>query len=555
MMVSLFYFAFWAIMRGANFARPSALHRTYAQIWLFIIGWAMLVAVTVAEDRLRIGAGYLFVFLQSAIFLALLIALCELFALPKKATWAEKVREEREEQDFQRSRSHGDLSPSQLPPPVPNQESTPPGTRQSSNNAPAIGSGAANGGGQDDDAGTEAPSERTPLIGGNSTAEQPRTTFATTYRRSISAIVSGARRYSDTGLSHQPFEHEQSWSGRLPSWAWLIQFLLLGPFTIILVSQIALMLVDAVHQTGADGSSLLLPYLIIFLCSTVLFLPLAPFIHRITHHIPVFLLVVFVATLIYNLVAFPFSSNNRYKAYFIQRLDLDNGSNQVCYDGVDDYLRPIIASLPSASGRAVTCGSSKRLGLASCCFDGAGTPPRLTKSSPIDMDEEEEDHGSLVTVNATRTGESAARIEIVANNTKACFLEFDKPVSGLRVRGGSGWDDRFGQYPDAGVKTLRMWHRRWEGEWVVDVEWKAREEQSESLGSAEGADQVEGVLGDDELRKRGEGLAGAVVCMWSDANVEGTIPALDEALKYIPAWAAITKLSEGLVEGRKRFEV
>jgi hypothetical protein len=554
MMVSLFYFTFWAIMRGANFARPSALHRTYAQIWLFVIGWAMLVAVTVAEDRLRIGAGYMFVFLQSAIFLSLLIALCELFALPKKAAWAEKVREEREEQDFQRSRSHGTLSPSQLPPPVPNQESTPPGTRQS-NNAPAmaISSAAPNGGDQDDDAGTEAPSERTPLIGGNSIAEQPRTTFATTYRRSISAIVSGARRYSDTGLSHEPFEHEQSWSGRLPSWAWFLQFLLLGPFTIILVGQIALMLVDAAHQTGADGSSLLLPYLIIFLCTILLFLPLAPFIHRITHHIPVFLLVAFVATLIYNLAAFPFSSNNRYKTYFIQRLDLDNGSNQVCYDGIEEYIRPIIASLPSASGRAVTCGSSKRLGLASCCFDGAGTPPRLTRTAPTAADEEE-DYRLLVSVNATRTGENAARIGVVANNTKTCFLEFDRPVSGLRVHGSSGWDDRFGQFPDAGVKTFRMWHRRWEGEWVVDVEWK-EDEESDASGGVQGGDNDEGLLGDGELRKRVEGLAGAVVCMWSDANVEGTIPALDEALKFIPEWAAVTKLSEGLVEGRKRFEV
>jgi hypothetical protein len=46
-----------------------------------------------------------------------------------------------------------------------------------------------------------------------------------------------------------------------------------------------------------------------------------------------------------------------------------------------------------------------------------------------------------------------------------------------------------------------------------------------------------------------------VVCMWSDANVEGTIPALDEALRFVPAWVAVTKLSEGLVEGRRAFEV
>lgn len=596
MMVSLFYAAFWAIMRGANFARPSALHRSYVQIWLFIVGWAMLVVVTVTEDRLRIGAGYMFVFLQSALFLSLFIALCELFALPKKSAWAQKVRDEQEERDFHRGRSHGDLSPTQLPPPVPNHESTPPGTRHSNHSTSAPANLAEQPDGDDADA--EAPNERTPLVGGTAPGdERPRTTFATTYRRSISALVNGARRYSDSGLACEPFEHEQPWSGRLPSWTWLLQFLILGPFIVILVGQTLLMLLDAVHQTGADGSSLLLPYLIVALCTLLLFLPLAPFIHRVTHHIPVFLLVVFTATLVYNLAAFPFSAASRYKVYFVQTLDLDravsgDSYNKVCYHGIEEYVRPVIAALPSAAGKEVVCGESKRKGLVACCFDGAATPPRLvaaattttattttaTTTDLLDVVGEDHDYGSLVTVNATRTSPAddgaaaaAARIEIAANNTKACFLEFETPVSGLRVRGSSGWDERFGQFPDAGVKSLRLWHRRWDEEWVVEVEWSADDAADDGAAADTSARPVaeldgdnvvsgeggEGGLVDDdgELRKRGQGLKGAVVCMWSDANVPGTIPALDEALKFVPAWAAVTKLSEGLVEGRKRFEV
>jgi hypothetical protein len=222
MMVSLFFSTFWAIMRGANFARPSALHKIYVQIWLFIIGWAILVAVTVAEDRLRIGAGYMFVFLQSALFLSLFIALCEFFALPKKASWAQKTREEQEERDFLRGHSHN-ISPS------PNQESSPPGTRQSNHSATGHANQPAH---ADDDADAEAPTERTPLVGGTTPGDDhPRTTFATNYRRSISAIVTGARRGSDAGSGpNKPFEHEQAWSGRLPTWTWFLQFLLLGPF-------------------------------------------------------------------------------------------------------------------------------------------------------------------------------------------------------------------------------------------------------------------------------------------------------------------------------------
>ncbi|KAH6626791.1 hypothetical protein B0J18DRAFT_396079 [Chaetomium sp. MPI-SDFR-AT-0129] len=538
MMVSLFYFAFWAIMRGANFARPSALHKTYAQIWLFILGWATLVAVTVAEDRLRIGAGYMFVFLESALFLSLFIALCEQFALPAKSVWAQRLREEQEERDFHRGRSHDDLSQSQLLSSAPDQESTPTGAGQSKHTTlTAEGTD-----GADDDADAESPTERTPLVGGSTgSGDQNRTTFTTNYRRSISAIVNGAtRRYSDSGLAQhrrEPFEHEQSWSGNLPSWTWILQFLVLGPFAIILVAQTVLLLVDSVHQTGADGSSLLLPYLIAFLFTALLLLPLSPFIHRVTHHLPVLLLVVFVGTLIYNLAAFPFSSAARYKVYFVQTLDLDQGSNTVCYHGVEQYVRSIVAELPSTSGRELTCGKSRRAGLVGCCFDGSGTPPQLTIGDSPTGVAEQDSYSRLVTINASRTGPRAARLEVDADNTKACFLEFGKPVSRFSVQGSSTWDERFGQYPDAGVRNVRMWHREWDQKWVVDVEWKNGED--------------DGVV----VPGKHSGLNGTVVCMWSDANVEGTIPALDEALRFVPSWVAVSKLAEGLVEGRKGFEV
>ncbi|KAI1366573.1 hypothetical protein F5Y08DRAFT_129384 [Xylaria arbuscula] len=91
MMLSLFYFVFWTIMAGANFGRPSALHRGYCIIWLFAISWLCGVANTVFEDRFRIAAGYTFVFFHAATFLAAVITLCELFALPSKLAFAERV--------------------------------------------------------------------------------------------------------------------------------------------------------------------------------------------------------------------------------------------------------------------------------------------------------------------------------------------------------------------------------------------------------------------------------------------------------------------------------
>jgi hypothetical protein len=94
MMLSLYFISFWVIMRGADSMRPSALHRGYAILWMYVLGWALLVAATVFEDRFQIATGYLFVFLESSVFLAAFVTLCELFALPTKLEYTLSAREE-----------------------------------------------------------------------------------------------------------------------------------------------------------------------------------------------------------------------------------------------------------------------------------------------------------------------------------------------------------------------------------------------------------------------------------------------------------------------------
>jgi hypothetical protein len=68
---------------------------------------------------------------------------------------------------------------------------------------------------------------------------------------------------------------------------------------------------------------------------------------------------------------------------------------------------------------------------------------------------------------------------------------------------------------------------------VVDVEWPVSE------GKKEGE----------------EGRSGRVVCLWSDHNELGKIPALDEVQRFMPAWTSVVKLMDGLVEGSKGFVV
>jgi hypothetical protein len=528
-MISLFYFSLWLILRGASAVRPSALQRGYVNIWLFIMGWALLVGVTALEDRFKIASGYFFVFFESALFLSTLITLLELFALPRKTSWGQQVREDHQALD------HSE----QLIAPTPSEAVTP---------------------AADDTDDVGPANETTPLIppvpslGGDNGDSNVRTTFATTYRRSISKIQHQVRKAQDA--KDKPIEDEQAWSFALPTWTWIFQFLLIGPFIAILAGEIGLILVDAVNQTGVDGSSLLMPYLIIAFFTILILLPLSPFIHRVTHHIPNLLLVVFVGTLIYNLVAFPFSANNRYKVYFQQTVDLDTGETKSHFHGLEKYVRPIIAELPSSAGQAVDCGPSAKDGLVNCTYDSSHIGPRIGKALP-DGVPPQVGYADLVTINATRGDGNTTRFEIDAVNTKACFLHFSRPVSRLDIANASAWDERFGPYPEDGVGLVKMWRRDWNKTWVVDVEWTDPKTVSLDTDTvAEGGAEDWVMVGSDELKvRKTSGIEGYVACQWSDANTRGVIPALDEALQYSPTWAGITKYAEGLVEGRKSFIV
>ncbi|KAI0400611.1 hypothetical protein F4802DRAFT_478852 [Xylaria palmicola] len=499
MMLSLFYFVFWTIMAGANFARPSALHRGYSLIWLFVIAWVIEVANTVFEDRFRIAAGYTFVFFHAAAFLAVVITLCELFALPSKISFAQRVHAAHDAAD------HGEDHM------VEHIESVP-----HTDGPSDIG---------EDGAGDEpapAASETTPLIGG--------TTFGAAYRRASAAL--DRRSMND---SKGAYGSEQLWSSKLPSWAWALQFLVLGPFLIILIAQNGLLMVSSVAQTGSDGGSLLAPYLIMAGFSILLLLPITPYMHRVTHHVPMFLLAVFAGTLIYNLVAFPFSAENRYKMYFQQTVDLDTGLSQVHYTGLREYVEKAVADLPSATGKELTCDlrNSSRNGLYDCSYDGSAVPPNVVKTTPAGVPPQK-GYDKWVTYNITRhAGEAKARFVVSGAETRSCAITFKKPISRFSVEGGSDPDERFGGMPDKGLQKIKLYRRGWSAPWVVDVEWERKDGD-----------------GDSEI----DGIDGRVVCSWDDVNTAGAIPAFDEGLKYFPPWVAVTKLSTGLCEGSKAFK-
>jgi len=539
MMLSLCYFSFWCVMRGANFARPSALHRAYVHIWLFVLAWAVLVAVTVTEDRMQIASGYLFVFWASQVFVATLVSTLELFGLPKKRQYAQGVQEDHE------VRSHLTAVPR-------NDTIIAPSPGELDDGETAI---------QDDDESGEGdpPNETSPLVGGD-TRGNTRTTFATGYRRSIAALVKATRDGTDRA-GGKAYGHEQKWSASLPSSTWFLQFLILGPFMIILTGQLGLILTSSLSQTGADGSDLLRPYLVIAAFSILLLLPVTPFIHRVTRHLPLFFLAIFAGTLIYCLAAFPFSASSPYKLYFRQVIDLDSRNSTVVLTGYEDFARMVIADLPSAFGKYVDCvpSSGRQLGLVDCSFDGNDAAPNPGRNVKPGIPPQT-GYDKLVNISVERAGlEKRATIKVDGLNTKTCTIKFKRSVKSVGVRGGGGPDHRIDpQGFKEDIAEFALWRSDWETPWVVDVEWDDGEDGEVGLPEDE-AGQTYSTAAQGELRARAHrrdlrGLDGLVVCRWSDANTPGVIPALDEVWRYAPSWAIVSiKSKPALVEGTKSF--
>lgn len=503
MMISAWVYVSWFFFRVADFVRPTAFNRAYALLWMFAGGWVILVAVTVLEKRPKIGGGYLLVFYFAAIFLATTIALLELFGLPRKSEFANEIERPRSGPTAgsqSRSASSGRASA--------------PAAEEQSGDPPKNGD-------QEEEADA---TESTSLLRG----ERP-TTFAH-YTAPHPDPHDSEPEETESKPGRKVFGDEQAWSWALPSWTWLLQFLILAIVVIILIGQVSLVVLSGAYQTLADGDSVLTVYIFLAVFTILIFAPLGPFIHRYTYHIPTFLLFVFVGTLIYNLVAFPFSTNNRLKLYFLQKVDLDTGFNKVSLTGIGGvYLDEAIRSLPSAAGQKPNCTDSLlRKGLSECSWNGLS--PQVVKNTPPGVPPSF-GYSDWLSFNVIRSpNRTEARFRLWGRDTRACKIQFNRPISDFSVDG-AGEDKRFEKVSDGGSNELRLWSRTWEKPWSVTVRWQAAKDE----------------------RSSGKGLNGRVVCLWSDENESGVIPALDEIRHFAPDWVAVTKLGDGLVEGSKAF--
>ena len=212
------------------------------------------------------------------------------------------------------------------------------------------------------------------------------------------------------------------------------------------------------------------------------------------------------------------------KVYFVQQVDCATGINRVSLTGIDGYVQRIVAELPSAQGEQINCTTPEivtRKELRTCTWPGL--PANVVPPVAPFKNNTSTDHWlTYSVVRSNKTGH--ASFQIAGQNTRACRIQFDSPVADVQVAGGVSDSNAVGE---TGSRELRLWHREWSQPWNVSVTWNTKEHSK---------------------------LSGRILCLWSDAN-SGDIPAFDELQHYLPVWAIPSKISDGLVEGYKHFQL
>ncbi|KAJ5678996.1 hypothetical protein N7462_007240 [Penicillium macrosclerotiorum] len=452
----------------------------YTWTWLFVLAWVLLVIATTFENEQGLGGGYFTLFYFAGTFLATWISYLELFSLPTKSEYAGQFA-----QGSRRPSSYG----SRL--------------------------GATSGDEEEEQEVEEEPTESTSLLHG-----RQRTTFANYVN--VPGDYTATHEINE-GEEQDPhlYGNEQSWSASMPSWSWLLQLLLTVPIIVTILAPIGLLMTSALGQTGQDGDPVLILYLFVAGVTALLFMPMLPYIHRYTYHVPIFLFFILLGTLIYNLVAFPFSDSSRVKMYFSQQIDLEKGNSTAYLTGVPPFVSDIVRGLPSSGGQTNCYQYLKRT---QCSWPGP--EPHVVESNTTS-------DWVTFSISEPESKSHPTRFEISGQNTRSCRITMDNhPITTFSVVGSSAPDKRFLQPSADGMHEIRLWSRTWGSNWTVDVNF------SQDLSSEEESS-----------------IKGRVSCIWSDNNRLGLIPALDEAKQYAPAWATMTKLADGLVEGYKEFEL
>ncbi|TFY65290.1 hypothetical protein EVJ58_g2077 [Rhodofomes roseus] len=385
----------------------------------------------------------------------------------------------------------------------------------------------------------------------------------------ITPLVRQQRRPLETGAEDPKYD-EYGW--------WILQMVFAVPVLATLLFQLEYLLLQALMNTLVDGSSALNLYGCLSALSLMIFLPIAPFAHRLHHWLTVVVLVVFALTLITSWTIFPFSQERPFKIFFQQQVEIVTSSETqtrstplafnsqnadtigmagvpaaasstdvrvwTVLTGLSGFVdRRIVPELPSSWGKDVQCTQNTVLkpGLLDCRWESDLVP------SPGGRDDRDV---RWLDVETTRLNGTSGLVSLKGTNTRGCRLYFDRPVAYYKIHDVDDADEpetkATGEFlpgyemPEEGVRDIKLWSREWEREFRVEVGWKG--------------DSEDGFVQDT--------MGGRAACEWAEyasasdgMGQNGLIPALEEVKAFLPLWAQPTKTTDGLVEAWTRFSI
>ncbi|KAI0311189.1 hypothetical protein OF83DRAFT_1069216 [Amylostereum chailletii] len=387
---------------------------------------------------------------------------------------------------------------------------------------------------------------------------------------------------------------------------WVAQMVFTVPVPVLQLGNILFLWVRSMAQTVPDGGWVGIIYAPTSLLSILLLLPLTPFAHKLHRSLTTLVLALFVLTTAYAWLAWPFTTSDaRLKVFFAHHVELANITTPATgplkieratteLTALAGYVDRVVHELPSswtarARPGAVQCAMARRQpGLRTCAWalDEAWHPS--LSPSPAGGDEAEQEDGAKawIVANVTRVERTEARFRIRGAGTRACRVYLDnRAMKRVRARavhveddgrldekGGEGGEEeeedggeeewRVYEVPEGvQVREARLWSRTWGSEFEVEIEFG----EGTSEGTSEGADadRVEGRVACTWAEFRGGWTQAGVEMTVRKPTTEGPaapaqgvrIPALEEVLAFMPEWAAVTKLEDGLVEAQSGFVI
>ncbi|KAH9935103.1 uncharacterized protein BXZ73DRAFT_45516 [Epithele typhae] len=341
---------------------------------------------------------------------------------------------------------------------------------------------------------------------------------------------------------------------------WILQLIFLVPMNAIVLFQLETLLLNAMMHTLVDGSPALTLYLMLAVFSSLTFVPIMPFAHKLSRSLNTILFALFIVLVFVCWTAFPFTLEWPFRVYFQQSVELTPSSGyssgtsivraSTALTGLDGYInRFITPTIPSShtSENNLTCDpQGLRPDLMTCSWftDLYPSPGNSTLSLLPHPNHK------YLDVHTSRLNDTRALIRVRGTNTRGCRLYLDRPITFFHVhprdRRAPATPSPWGtmrmqggyEIPAGGIREARLWSREWGQEFVVEVGWES----------------------DDALPNDGA-ITGRAACEYAEyasAGVgvpegSGRIPAFEEVKAFLPLWALPTKTADGLAEVWMRF--